>query len=217
MPAKQLPDIRSFHAFVEVLQRRGFRLINTHERRADFRRLDLRAPSPREGHEAGLVFSANGLEVIVWTTFVIREGRAREVDAGWVIIKDGDQARYFSHPIHRTANFLKTLLWSARVAQLRALNRPLCPVCGARMRIANGKGLKSRYWRCTRPAFHTDDQWKDWDCGLPPLALAWVKDMREKRRKYRKKLKNEGRTPGGALKRRIGWKVGKPHNVLPAR
>lgn len=217
MPKKQLPDVMSFAAFTRSLVRRGFRPLATDQFRSDYHRLMLQAPSPREGRETGFVFSANGLEVVVWTTFLKEEGRARDEDAGWVLIKDGDEPRYFSHPFHRTKNFLYNLLWAACIARERVLNRPLCPSCGARMNISYGAGTKSRYWKCVRPDEHARAVSLSWDYGLPQAALEHLKPQRKKRRQYNEKLRKEGKVPGAAQKRRIPWKAGRPKNVIPAR
>ena len=217
MPTKQLPDVQSFEAFGRALAKRGFRKIGRTEFPKDYWRLALQAPSPRKGKETGYTFSANGLDVVVWTSFLEREGCAREKDAGWVLIKDGDVVQYFSRPHPRTKNFLHTLLMDAALARLRVLGRPLCPVCGARMSITIGKGLKSRFWQCKRPQEHRRAQNVSWDHGLPQEALDYLKPIRKRRQQYRAKLRKEGKAPGAALQRRIGWKVGKPHNVVPAR
>jgi hypothetical protein len=217
VPEKQLPDVASFEAFGRALIKRGFRKMRRTEFPQDYWRLALKAPSDREGKETGFVFSANGLDVVVWTSFLEREGHARDEDAGWVLIKDGDTVQYFSHPHPRTKNFLHTMLVHAALARLRALHRPLCPVCSARMNITNGKGLKARFWQCKRPEYHRKPQNLSWDHGLPPEALEYVKPVREARRKYRAKLRKQGKEPGKALQLRIGWKAQKPQNAVPAR
>ena len=217
MAQKILPDVESFEAFGRALAKRGFREIVRTEFSQDYWRLALKAPSTREGSETGYTFGANGYVVVVWTTRLKREGYARDEDAGWVLIKDGDQVLYFSRPHPRTKNFLHTMLFEAAIARLRVLARPLCPVCGARMNITTGKGLKSRFWQCKRPEQHRRSQNLSWDHVLPQEALDYLKPIRERRRKYREKLKKEGKAPGSALQRRIGWKVGKPQNVVPAR
>ncbi|MEK7558488.1 MAG: hypothetical protein AAB507_01525, partial [Patescibacteria group bacterium] len=168
---KVLPDAETFVRFKKVLLKRGFREISPVEFRKDFQRLGLKAPSPREGREVGFRFWSNGLEVVVWTTFLAGEGRAREEDAGWVLIKDGDKPLYFSHSLRRTKNFLRNLLWHAGIAKWRAEHRPLCPMCQKRMRIAHGKGIKSRFWACINPAFHAKAVFLPWDHELPEWAL----------------------------------------------
>jgi hypothetical protein len=212
-----LPDAKSFASFEKALLRRGFRRLSEAEFRSDFIRLRLQAPSPREGREVGFSFAANGLEVVVWTTFLARAGRAREEDAGWVLIKDGDDVRYFSHPLHRTQNFLHNLLWTACIARWKVEHRPLCPQCGALMKIAYGKGLKARYWGCTRTTVHKNPTFLSWDHGLPREALDFLEPRRKRRAQYHAKLRKEGKSPGAGIQRRRKWKVGRPANIVPSR
>ncbi len=213
VPKQVLPDELSFRAFEQGLVKRGFRKITPTEFRKDFERLALRAPSPRPGREAGYSFTANGLSVVTWTTFVESEGSAREKDAGWVLIKEKDDPLYFSRPVHRTKNFLYRLLELASIARQRVLHRPLCPTCSALMHITQGRGLKSRYWSCRSPA-HAGVVRVSWDEGLPTDVLARVKKIRGGREPYRKKLKAKGKTPGTALLKRKAWTAGRPENKL---
>lgn len=152
MPAKVLPDKERFSLFEQYMLREGFRKLSGGEFSRSFKRLDLQAPRPREGRETGFIFMANGLTVHVWTTFLEHEGQAREVDAGWVLITEGDRQDYYSHPLMRTEGFLRKLFRNAKIAKERVLTRPLCPnpACSAFMKITKRRGhLKSRYWRCT--------------------------------------------------------------------
>ncbi|OGG62660.1 hypothetical protein A3I46_03770 [Candidatus Kaiserbacteria bacterium RIFCSPLOWO2_02_FULL_54_13] len=217
MPSKVLPDAQAFAVFSERLKRRGFRKLSRTEFNKDFERLELIAPSSREGREVGFVFHANGLAVFVWTTFLAQESRARDKDAGWVLIKEGDEVKYFSHPLHRTKDFLHNLLGYARLAQLRVVNRPNCPECYARMDIVRGKGLKARYWKCDIPWEHKRAVSLPWDYGLPQAALDFLRLPRKRRAQYRAKLRAEGKEPGVALRHRKGWKVGRPENLVPMK
>ena len=213
VPKQVLPDTFSFQAFERSLLRRGFRKITRTEFVKDFGRLDLRAPSPRPGREAGFIFVANGLTVVVWTTFVESEGRARDVDAGWVLIKEKDNPIYFSRPMHRTKNFLYRLLEQACIARQRVLHRPLCSLCKAFMNITMGRVFKSRYWSCHKPA-HSEFVTLPWDHGLPTEVFQAVKKVRKTRASYQKKLKASGKNSGAAMLKRKGWKVGAPANKL---
>ncbi len=217
MPAKVSPDAEAFAAFRRAMLLRKFREISPVEFKKDFQRLELKAPSPREGREVGFRFESNGLLVNVWTTFLAREDRAREEDAGWVLIKDGDDTRYFSRPLSRTKNFLRNLLWHARIARWRAEHRPSCPVCKNRMSIAYGKGLKSRFWKCVRPTFHAKAVSLPWDYELPQWALDFLRPLRKRRARYYVELRKQGKKPGAAIRRRIGWKIGRLENIIPAR
>ena len=213
MPKQILPDANAFAEFRQRMQKRGFRQLGRGEFATDFQRLELRAPSPREGREAGFIFAANGYQVVVWTTFVESVQAARPQDAGWVLIKQGDRVLYFARPLHRTENFLRNLLLAAAIARVRVLHRPLCPTCGAFMDIVPGKGLKSRFWSCSRPA-HAKPEFLSWDYGLSPTVLKYVQEIRDRRKPHTKKLRKIGQKPGMALLKRRGWKVGKPENQI---
>ncbi len=95
MPKKMLPSVADFEQFSRDMQKYGFRAITKPEFFKSFQRLGLRAPRRRLGREAGFIFSANGLNVYVWTTFLMAEQSARDEDAGWVLITKGDKAEYF--------------------------------------------------------------------------------------------------------------------------
>lgn len=216
MPAKVLPDERDFKQLESELLRLGFRHVTNIEFQKDFERLDLKAPRPRPGRETGFNFTANGLTVKVWTTWLIGKNEARETDEGWVLIAAGDKAVYFSHPLHRTKNFNLNLLRQAWIARWRALHRPLCPKCKNFMDIVSGRALKARYWRCVRITAHTDRKpaCLDWDSGLPKRASQYVKTLRRRRARYYAKLLKQGKKPGAAIRRRIGWKIGRPENIV---
>jgi hypothetical protein len=87
----------------------GFRSITRLEVAKDIIRFGAKPPSPREGRESGFIFTANGLTVKVWTTWLQKEDRPREKDSGWVLITDGEEILYSSRPFHRTKNFLLNL------------------------------------------------------------------------------------------------------------
>lgn len=219
MPKQVLPNATAFKKFKHALLRRGFRQLSRTELRSDFKRLDLKAPSPREGREVGFRFDAGGHTAIVWSTFDEALGSARDKDAGWVLIREGDKVRYFSRPHSRTRNFLHNLLESACIAQQRMLNFPICPECRARMKIARGPAIKSRYYICRMIASHVSRRpvRLSWDHGLPALVLERVQKRRKKRQSYQEKLRKEGKAPSVALRRRIGWKVSRPQNLIPQK
>lgn len=217
MPKKVLPDREAFECFTKKLLRRGFRKLLPEEFRENFDRMELSAPSPREGRETGFIYKANGLTVLVWTTFLDQEDQARNTDAGWVLIKEGEAVEYFSHPLHRTKNFLHNLLLSACIARFRALNRPACPSCGVFMDIARGKNLKARYWQCNRPMVHKKPEFLPWDYGIPKEALKFLILQRGQRARYRKKRRAQGKKTGTAILQRRGWKKKLPDTIVPVR
>lgn len=158
--------------------------------------------------EIGFIFEANGLKVVVWTTWEKADSmtRIRNSDAGWVIILDNERTVYFSHPIHRTKNFLQNLLYQVQIAWWRVLHRPKCPECDEFMDIAFGKGLKSRYWKCSRRLRHSNRKSINcpWDVALPSTIKNYLKSLRGKRARYFKKRRREGKDVCAAMKKR--WK-----------
>lgn len=216
MPEKVLPTEPDFREFYrKMCGFFGFRPLQGMEIRKEMRWVGAQSPHRRFGHEYGFSFHAHGLTVVVWTTWLGEEGRARDEDAGWVLIRDGRKSVYFIHPVHRTQNFFLTLLRHARVNRKRALNRPLCPKCHDRMCITRGEGLKARYWRCSpcyRAAVDEVERKKfcvDWDSGLNKQERQWVQALRRKRAKQRKEYEREsrakGKEPVPAVLRRRPW------------
>lgn len=186
---------------------RGFRSISNIEFRNTMERSGLKAPRPYPGREAGFIFCANGYVVYVWTTWLRAEARARDIDAGWVLITENGKRLYVARPKSRTRNFLLNLFRAAWLARFRATNRPLCPECKEPMDIASGQAMKARYWRCSRYASHSDHKYRalDWDYGLPPRAKMLVQSERRLRAKYRAERKKTGKENFVAMQTRIPW------------
>lgn len=216
MPAQVLPNWESFSSFEREMRKLDFRVISIFEFRDRFRRLGLKAPRPRFGSEIGFTFHANGLDVVVWTTWLVKERFARKEDAGWVLISDGDEALYFSHPIHRTKNFFKNLYRHAWIARWRALHRPLCPECRGYMRIARGRAIKSRYWSCRERSRHQGRLIVrlDWDFGIPPRARKFLEALRKMRQSQFLSQRREGRAANVAPLRRKPWEIRRAENRI---
>lgn len=210
MPKLVLPDKSAFAYFSNRLVNWGFSIIPDKEFADKYKALGLIAPRPREGgREVGFVFNANNLTVTVWTTWLSKEQRPRKIDEAWVIItSEKNKILYSSHPIHRTKNFVHTLLKQAWIAKFRVKNRPCCPKCGKFMEIAPGKGAKSRYWRCSNKSEH--DNGKNtrlgWDYGLIIEAKKYLKSLRKGRAVYREKRRKLGLPVDVARKKRKLWK-----------
>lgn len=198
MPRKVLPTILGFVWLSNTLENWGFRIIPDPVFRKRFRDLKLEAPRSRRGRETGFTFSANGLEVFVWTTWLAREGEARDSDAGWIVITQKGKSRYYAHPVHRTKNFLENLARLAWIAKRRVTHRPRCPACQDFMDITFGHGLKQRYWRCNQLKKHPGGRprWCSWDTPLPPRAREFVKALRLQRAKQKKRAKEEAERQG---------------------
>lgn len=207
MPPQVLPSETDFTKFELELKMRGFCPIPEEEIQNRLGNLSPKSPRSKHERERGFSFSANGLTVIVWTTWLGKESRARKEDASWVIIANNDRALYFSHPIHRTKNFLKNLLRQAWLAWWRVRHRPRCPECGKFMEIAFGSGIKSRYWKCRQTEKHRKGKSINlsWDKNLPPQAKRYVVALRRARTAYFKKLRRVGKPVYQAMHKRQKW------------
>lgn len=212
MPKQVLPNELDFAYLADSLEALGFYEIPDEEFYESMQHVS-QAPRSRSGREVGFIFHAYHLTVCVWTTWLKEQNQARESDAAWVIIEDKNRKLYVSHPIHRTKNFVTNLLRQAQIARERIINRPLCPECNDWnwMKIAKGKGAKSRYWRCSRKVHHKDNKavCLDWDNGLSDEDKAHLKSIRKQRATYRKKRKKQGKPTNIAMKKRKTWKIKK--------
>lgn len=208
MPRQILPSRADFQRISKELKKLGFREISSKKVREQIVWLGLKAPRRRLGRETGFVYHNNGLWVYVWTTWLLREGRARREDTGWVLISTINKALYFSRPTHRTKNFVVHLLSRAWIAKWRIDHRPSCPECGKWMNIARGRGTGARYWSCKRVADHEDGKavHQPWDKNLPPKAKKYVRRLRKEKSRSRERRREEGRPVGVAPLRRRSWR-----------
>jgi hypothetical protein len=212
MPKQVLPSEEDFQRMSAVLKEWGFRNYLASEVWSELRRLQLVSPRRQPGREEGFTLSANGYEVIVWTTWIQKEGRARPKDSGWVVIKRQGRTKgiYFAKR-HRTKNFVKNLLNDAWLAKTRIVELPLCPVlgCRERMEIAMGEPIKSRFLICRNRSAHPDGRTvsRDWDYALRkrPKALRYIQQKRKRRAKYRAKRRAEGKPLHRAVITRRAW------------
>ena len=211
MPKKVLPKSSDFAYISHELEKLDFKQISVNEFCETFKRLNLKAPRPRQGRETGFVFTRHGLRVVVWTTWIKSQGKARDTDAAWIVIAKGDKALYFSHPIHRTKNFCVNLLKQTWIARHRVLHRPHCSECGRFMEIASGKGVKSRYWCCFNKSGHKSNNlvYLEWDYNLPEKAQKYVNGLRKKRAKHRNEVRKQNKPLNQAMIKRRLWVKGK--------
>jgi len=217
MPAQVIPTIENFNDFVEKMTKLGFRVISGTEFKREARRLELRAPRPVEGRETGLSYYANRILVVVWTTWMAEGQTIKKKDSGWVVVKQDYDKKpvYIDGPFHRTENFLLTLYQNAWLAHFRATNRPLCSKCRQFLRIRRGKYFKSRFWSCGCINYHDDKKpfHLDWDYGLPERAKIFLRRKRKTSAKWLEKIRELGREPYSAIKKRKPWVVGRPENL----
>lgn len=212
LPKQILPNFSDFNYLREEFKLLGFKEISNDEFRKRLNRLGLKSPRFQKGRETGFYFRKNGLTVTVWTTWLEKQSQARKSDAGWVVISedglDDEKALYFSHPIHRTKNYIVNLLNQAWIAQWRVKNRPRCPQCKRFMKIVRGRAIKSRYWRCVNKQDHQTRAVVnlDWDNSLPPKAKKYLKKLRHKRTQYKKTRRQEGKATNQSIINRNPWK-----------
>ncbi len=186
------------------------------------KRLGLLPPKGRHSpyRERGYIFSSNGYDVIVWTSYVEALGRCRDRDQIHVVIACEDRMLYKTREIRRTTDFVRRMLSYAWIAREKVLCRPLCPHCGLRMDLKNGK-FRRYWWSCGNLAAHSTNTWEnlDWDFCLidKPAALAFLEEMRKPGRKYRDRLKKQGKEPWKRIKSHIGkgWRITKRQNMYP--
>jgi hypothetical protein len=201
------------------MEKLGFRMLTNVEFRATFERLGLVAPRPRWGKEVGFLFAAHRLAVCVWTTWLLREMRAREEDAGWVVVVQRDRAVYFGGPIHRVGNFFNRLYAEAFLAHARVLNRPFCKEHRSFLDITYGRGLGSRYWVCPHGTAHADGGLvtASWDGALPEAVRAVVETRRRQRQLSRKYRLAMGQQVNIARLIRRPWMTRYPERAVSSR
>jgi hypothetical protein len=214
MPRQVLPTEFGFLWLKYELERRGFRTLTELERTAFHRMMNSKQSRPIEGREEGFVFYARGLAVWVWTTWLADKRRARDIDAGWIVITkaEGGKGLYFSYPLHRTENFLLNLFRQAWIARFRIMKRPHCQACNEYMEIVPGPDLKERYWRCDLSDRHGGGGYRArrWDIvGLPAKAQTYVDGLRKRRRAENAKVIKAGRQPHQAMLDRARRRTGK--------
>jgi hypothetical protein len=212
MPKAYKFTYQDFLEFKEKILKEGFRQIEPYEFYTELQVADVerQTPTPTVGREEGFIFSALGLEVRVWTSFIMSKGEVRTPDSGWIVIREHGGAKYFAPQMYRTKNFFKRMLLWTRICRERIQARPVCHVCRQRyMSIVHGKHYQY-YWKCTDPIHWQKFEkppCKPWDTGLSVESLKIVHTKRETRRKYNLKRRKLGKPGfGTARKNRKPWK-----------
>lgn len=211
-----LPTFEDFLAFQKEMLKMNFKRNEKKEFKNDFYRLGLMVPRPRIGREAGFEFFVNGLRVKVWTTFIEEMEQARASDLGWVLITEGDIAKYFAHPTRRTKNFFKNLLQDAKACKERIIARPVCQdkKCRRLFVIQKGKG-GGRYWTCGNKEYHGNDlPAQSWDTGLSTESMHFVTRKRKQRKQYAEKRRAEWKSVGRAKIIRKKFIITCPQNII---
>ena len=218
--AKTVLTKDDFFKFKEIVENNrgenqmGFRQITRLEIKSDFERKGLVSLKPKKGREIGFIFSANGLDVRIWTTFLVDDLTPRPSDFGWVLITNGDKAEYYAHPFRRTKNFFTNILRYAWICRWKILHRPLCPKCHGYMDITRTKHLKARYWSCKNKAHAGEKFREDWDCSLTvgSKTQKFLDKQRKIRHKYNAKRRKAGKEINVAMRKRRMWVVTRPEN-----
>jgi hypothetical protein len=223
MPQKANLGENEYLRLHNQLIKRNYHLIGYREFHNKYEELGLVAPRKREGREAGYRQDKNGMTAILWITYDLVHHQFRESDAAWLLIcNELGNAVYFSGPIHRTQNFVRTIGSLACIGEIRLHYWPYCPDknCKARMKVATGKkNPKQKYFECDKFKSHLDKKplFRGWDYGIPwdkyPLAYKFVLERRRRRAVWRKKLQKEGKPLNQAMKKRKKWLITKPENI----
>ncbi len=187
----------------------GFRQIEPYEFYTELHVADVIEPTPRVGREEGFIFHALGLEVRIWTSFILANGSVRTPDSGWGVIREHGVAKYFAPQMYRTANFFNRLLDWALVCKERIQARPVCPVCRhCYMSIVHRKQYQY-YWKCLSPVHYRRIEKSicaSWNTGLSAAGLKIVMEKRKRRIKYNAKRLKQGKEKfGTARKKRKKW------------
>ena len=207
MPSKVLPTREEFGwIWKDHLKDLGFFITEglTHFYHST-KNVRAEAPSFREGAELGFGWQDRELTTIGWTSYVPSLRRARENDRGWIVIEQDGDPVYFI-PLNRTGKFVSNFDTELRIARLRIAYRPSCPVCKERMKIAMGKGLGSRYWRC--PARHARESWdtEAFLVALPPGAKRYLFRRRAARERWQNICRRLGKKIRQAMLIRKKWR-----------
>jgi hypothetical protein len=137
-----------FYRFVEKMKKDSFHLLELKETlpllpykakiEAIFANKKSSTKHQGTGIQALLKYDSGVFVVLVLTTFVEAEGTLKDSDEAWVCMFDKrkpDKPVFYSFPIHRTKNFLKTLSRYAKAYKNRADTMPCCPECGTLLTI----------------------------------------------------------------------------------
>jgi len=199
----------------------GYREETTTYSKRLFERLNLIPPRAITGKEATYIYKSreqgNNYTVIIHTTYLkaSKKWRDKDTDAGWCLIAEGDQAKYFAKPFLRTKGFILKFLRYAWVTKWKVDHRPLCPQCQDFMHIVKKVEPRGYYWICRNNVRHNEDKpvFSPWDFGLPLKASKFVSIRRDYAKRFHAKNKKEGKVVTPARKIRKIWEPKKPENL----
>ncbi len=219
MEAKKISlTTEDFKFFNEKIIGIGFTKTSIIDQKKLFERLGLIPPRVITGRETTYSYTNHEYTVVVHTTYVEKENRWRGKgeDAGWVLIRKGDEAVYFARPFQRRSGFILKLLRYAWVTKWKVDNRPLCPECSGYMYIKRKTGSRQYFWMCDNKGYHSDETalFRPWDYMLPKKATEFVAIRRSYTEKYNLKNKKKGivRKPAPLIRKK--WEITKPENLV---
>lgn len=209
-----------------LLEVAGFKEMGLSQKVQDFYRLEIKAPPNRklEGTEQGWSYSNRDYTVIVWPTWLEKEGKFRDTgtDVGWVIAvpSGSDELVYCARPILRSSsNFVLKLCRYAWVTKHKIDHIPLCRECRAKMFIFRKKGTRQYMFICRNCDRHENNVpvFESWDYALKDKAKEFLAIRRKATQKYNKKNEKEGKNPVPKAFTRKRWEIDRPENLQPKR
>lgn len=223
MNKSKLTEVDAEKLFL-LLEISGLKVRPVSQKAQDFYRLEIQAPHHRklEGSEQAWTYSKGNYTVIVWTTYLAKEGKFRDTgtDVGWVIVVSGDDLVYCTRPILRSSSdFVLKLARYAWVTKYKIDHLPLCPKCRAKMFIFRKKGTREYMYICRHTDRHDDNKatFRSWDYGLKDKAKEFLAIRREATQKYNKRNEKLGKKPTPKALLRKKWSIGRPQNIEPKR
>jgi len=224
MEVNGTPTLEGYEWFSAVMKQHLFQEISRKQIKQDYTRLGIEKKIRNvEGVETGFVYASpySRYKVIVWVTWLKAEQKLRDIgtDAGWNLIAEDDDAKYFSRPFLRSnKNFFLAIFRYAWTSKWKIDNVPICPCeeCGSKMKIARKIGTRQYFWQCKNEDKHEKPTSRKWDYGVPPKALDWLNIRRSNTAKYKAKNEKAFKETGKALpipaaiKRRVRKKTGTP-------
>lgn len=144
MPKKVLPSIPGFKLFCDDEEKEGYKVLDREATKAILpykisaeKLFNKHVKENQKGLQIVLRYFMDPFVALLLTT-VTEEYGAKESDEGWMLIIDLRFPRnpsFYSFPLRRTENFLKTFRQYAAAAKKRINTMPCCPECGTLLRI----------------------------------------------------------------------------------
>lgn len=218
MPTKVLPTAADIRALQALVQENTDRVWHVTTGLEEYRKKHpggkIVPPSPRVGGETGLFTTIGVFKIFLWLTFVESLDKARDKDAGRVVVEQEGVAVYF-RDVHRTGRYVQNMAGEGEIMMTRLRAAPVCDREGCHrhgitkrlISSASKRGIGSHYFIC--PACFTTSRWLRNTTLLPLLsvnAYARLTDRTRKHDNWKDECKKNGKKPGAAIRRRKGWR-----------